>query len=164
MTSQPTQKSRLEQALFPSLRCRGLRISSPASNAIVAVFCGTLLGCGGSLPVASEATLSAARGVPIGSLPPPALPEEIPERADNQSHLVWTDGCWEWSIGRWIWVRGGWVDAPQDGAHFRGKVVFDANGGLLWIPCSWIVNGEQLGLITPAVPARYPVSSRSVAR
>ncbi len=120
--------------------------------------------CGGGLALAPEAEAPSAELVVVDSLPPPAIPEEVPPLPKDKSHLVWTDGCWEWSIGRWIWVRGGWVDAPQGGAYFPGKIAVGPGGNLLWSPCSWIVDGASVGPLPPLLPARYPASARSVAR
>lgn len=114
--------------------------------------------------MAAEAEAPQAEGVVVDSLPPPALPEEIPPLTEDQSHLLWTDGCWERSIGRWIWVRGGWVDVPQGGAYFPGDIAVGRDGELHWTPCSWIVDGKAVGLLVPIVPARYPASARSIAR
>lgn len=140
-----------------------------AARAMFRVVCALLamlmVHCRGGLAVAPQAPAQPASDVvAVDSLPPPALPEEIPPRPEDQSHLVWTDGCWEWSIGRWIWVRGGWVEAPQGGAHYPGKIAVGPDGGLIWTPCTWIVDGKQVGLLTPVVPARYPPSARSVSR
>ncbi len=121
--------------------------------------------CGGGLELAPEAQAPrVVEQVVVDSLPPPAIPEEVPPLPEDKSHLVWTDGCWEWSIGRWIWVRGGWVEAPQGGAYFPGKIAVGPGGTLLWSPCSWIVDGASVAPLTPLLPARYPASARSVAR
>lgn len=120
--------------------------------------------CGGGLTLVPQAEPPTAEPVSVTSLPPPALPEEIPPLTSEQGHLAWMDGCWEWSVGRWIWARGGWVEVPQRGAYFPGKIAVAPHGGLLWLPCSWVVDGKPIGLITPDVPARYPASARSVAR
>lgn len=123
-----------------------------------------VINCGGGITLAPKAQVPTGEWVAVSSLPPAALPEEIPALTESQSDLVWADGCWEWSIGRWIWVRGGWVDVPQGGAYFPDETGVDPDGGLVWSPCSWFVNNERIGLITPVVPARYPPSARSIER
>jgi len=120
--------------------------------------------CGGGLTLVPQAETPPTEAVSVTSLPPPAVPEEIPPLTNERTDLAWMDGCWEWSVGRWIWARGGWVEVPQRGAYFPGKIAVGSDGALLWTPCSWVVDGKPIGLITPVVPARYPASARSVAR
>src|SRR5690606_2175537 len=98
---------------------------------------------------------------PVGSPPPPALPEEVamPEETEADD-LVWTDGCWQWSVGRWVWLRGGWVESPQDATYFHGKLAIAPDGRLLWAPCTWMVGSKALGFLEPRKPALSPPTAR----
>jgi hypothetical protein len=131
---------------------------------VLMVVSAAMAACGGRLATAPRAPEPNVDKIVVDSLPPPALPEEIPALGENQSNLVWTDGCWEWSMGRWVWVRGGWVDMPQGGAYFPGRIGVGEQSELLWTPCAWFVGERSVGILTPKVPARYPASARSVAR
>jgi hypothetical protein len=121
-------------------------------------------GCGGGIELAPKAKVTPGNWIPVRSLPPPAVPEEIRPLPEGFKGLVWTDGCWEWSVGRWVWVRGGWVDMPQGGAYFPGRIVVGRGGELTWFPCTWLTGNTVLGTIAPTVPALYPSSARSVAQ
>lgn len=115
---------------------------------------------GAELPVAVVAQTSVGEPIPVTSMPPPALAEEVPPRPNDEA--VWADGCWEPSAQNWVWLRGGWVVVSEQATLFRGKLQVGTDGALWWQPCTWFVAGKAVGWLTPITPASFPLTDRTI--
>ncbi len=125
------------------------------------VGCFSIVACSvAGFPTAPVAKASLGEAIPVSSMPPPALSEEVPPQPNDE--VVWADGCWEPSASNWVWLRGGWVVAPQGASLFRGQLAVARDGALWWQPCTWIAAGKAIGWISPTVPAAFPLTDRTI--
>jgi hypothetical protein len=112
-------------------------------------------GCGGSLPGPPLVGHPARAYFEVPYPPPAALAEVVP-RFDHD-RAVWVDGHWAWRGKKYAWLRGGWV-LPRTGARYAPwRMVYRADGTLLFAPGAWYDDrGNLLREPETLLPARTP--------
>jgi hypothetical protein len=123
------------------------------SNSLLLAVIGAL-GCGSTLPQASQAAPPPEAFVEVPYPPPPALSELVPE-APERPGVVFLDGGWTWRGQYYVWQRGGWVQ-PKPGLRVTPWTLrYTADGRALFAESRWVnpqgrlVRGPRI--IVPAV-------------
>lgn len=117
-----------------------------------ALFAALLLGCGPTLPTPPATAVPDGAYVDVPHPPPPARPEEIPERPTDAA--VWLDGRWSWDRGHWIWERGAWYDAPPGYRYAPTATRWTDDGTPQLAAGHWRRDGEAVDAPEALVRAR----------